>query len=353
MPKPNIHIFKAGTRTAMSGEVISFSEADLAASAQAYNPSIHEAPLVVGHPRHDAPAYGWVQALEFGEDGLTAIPYQVDPAFAEMYAAGRFKKVSASFYRPNASNNPVPGVWYLRHVGFLGAQPPAVKGLRPAEFADGEDCVTVEFGESDTPLSREGRGAGGEGGDADPNPAPSPQPSPARGEGAIPTPAPEDTAVTPEEAARLAQENADLKARLDAAIAAQAKAALEAIHEKNAAFAEKLASEARIPADSVPLVTAALDFAQAPDAEGQVVAFGEGDEAKPLHQALRDLLAALPPRVEFGELATKDRAAHAAEDDTHYAEGSDPDRIEADKKIRAHMRAHNVDYFTAARAVLK
>lgn len=328
MPKPNIHIFKAGTRPAMSGEVISFSEADLAASAQAYNPAIHEAPLVVGHPRHDAPAYGWVQALAFGDDGLTAIPHQVDPAFAELHETGRFKKVSASFYRPESPNNPVPGVWYLRHVGFLGAQPPAVKGLRPAEFADGDDCVTVEFGE-DIP----------EGGEPP----------------AIPDqPAPEDATVTPEEAARLAQENADLKARLDAATAAQAKAALDAIHEKNAAFAETLAREARIPADSVPLVTAALDFAQTPDADGQVVEFGEGDEAKPMHQALRDLLAALPPRVEFGEVATKDRAADTSEDDAvQYAEGSDPDRIEADKKIRAHMKAHNVDYVTAARAVLK
>lgn len=322
MSKPNIHIFKAGTRPAMSGEVISFSEADLAASAQAYNPSIHEAPLVVGHPRHDAPAYGWVQALAFGDDGLTAVPHQVDPAFAEMHAAGRFKKVSASFYRPDAPNNPVPGVWYLRHVGFLGAQPPAVKGLRPAEFGEDADCVTVEFSESIQPATE--------------------------------PPAPEDTAVTPEEAARLAQENADLKARLDAATAAQAKAALEAIHEKNAAFAEKLASEARIPADSVGLVTAALDFAQAPDAEGQVVEFGEGDEAKPMHQALRDLLAAFPPRVEFGEVATKDRAVEGAgEDDIQYAEGTDPERIEMDKKIRAHMKAHNVDYATAARAVIK
>lgn len=317
MPTPNIHLFTAGTRPDMSGEMIRFSESDLAASAQAYNPAIHEAPLVVGHPKHDDPAYGWVQALAFGDDGLTAVPHQVDPAFAEMYATGRFKKVSASFYRPYSPNNPVPGVWYLRHVGFLGAQPPAVKGLRPAEFADGDDCVTVEFGE------------------------PIPEP-----------PAPEDTTVTPEEAAALKARNEALEKELADAKAAQAKAALDAIHEKNAAFAEQLAGDARIPVDSVPLLTAALDFAQAPDAEGQTVQFGEGVEAKPMHQALRDFLTALPPRVEFGEVATQARAAGDA-DAVEYAEGTDPERIEADKKIRAHMKAHNVDYATAARAVLK
>ncbi len=327
-PSASIHIFKPGTQTAMSGESLRFSESDLAATAKAYDPARHEAPLVIGHPSHDAPAYGWVQALAFGEDGLTATPHQIDPAFAELHSAGRFKKVSASFYRPDSANNPVPGVYYLRHVGFLGAQPPAVKGLRPAEFADGDDCITVEFGESE----------------------PTGMPAPITPSDLSTTH--EDTTVTPEEAARLKQENADLQAKLDAATAAQAKAAADAMNAANAAFAEGLAKEARIPADSVPLLTAALSFAQSPDAAGQSVQFGEGDTAKPMHQALREFLSALPQRVEFGEVATKDRVGVDVES-VEYAEGSDPDRIEADKKIRAHMAKHNVDYTTAARAVMK
>jgi hypothetical protein len=32
-------------------------------------------------------------------------------------------------------------VLYLRHVGFFGAQPPAVKGPKSASFADGEQRV--------------------------------------------------------------------------------------------------------------------------------------------------------------------------------------------------------------------
>ncbi len=51
-----------------------------------------------------------------------------------MVKAGRFKSRSASFYHPDNPNNPKPGVYYLRHVGFLGAQPPAVKGLKAVEF---------------------------------------------------------------------------------------------------------------------------------------------------------------------------------------------------------------------------
>lgn len=149
-PKHPIHIFRAGSHTAMQGQTIAFGEADLAASAAAYDPTKHEAPIVVGHPATDAPAFGWVESLSADAGGLNAMPRQVDPAFAEAVAAGRFKKVSASFYQPDSPHNPVPGVYYLRHVGFLGAQPPAVKGLNPVQFADdGGDCVSFEFAEED------------------------------------------------------------------------------------------------------------------------------------------------------------------------------------------------------------
>ena len=55
MPKHPIHIFRAGSHTAMQGQTISFGEADLAASAAAYDPAKHEGPIVVGHPAADAP----------------------------------------------------------------------------------------------------------------------------------------------------------------------------------------------------------------------------------------------------------------------------------------------------------
>lgn len=152
MPKHPIHIFRAGSHTAMQGQTIAFGEADLAASAAAYDPAKHEAPIVVGHPAADAPAFGWVQSLAAEGGDLNAMPRQVDPAFAEAVSKGRFKKVSASFYQPDSPHNPVPGVYYLRHVGFLGAQPPAVKGLNPVQFADdGGDCVSFEFAEHDIP----------------------------------------------------------------------------------------------------------------------------------------------------------------------------------------------------------
>lgn len=156
---PNlIEIFRGGTHTDMRGTTLAFGESEIAGIAAAYDPALSEAPIVIGHPRADAPAYGWVKALSARGDRLYAEPDQVDAAFAELVESGRYKKVSACFYRPTAPANPKPGAYYLRHVGFLGAQPPAVKGLAPVAFAESpeDDLLLVEFAdhESVSLLSR-------------------------------------------------------------------------------------------------------------------------------------------------------------------------------------------------------
>jgi hypothetical protein len=145
LKNPLVDIFRAGRHIAMDGREVSFSDADLAKSAAAYDPAKHEAPAVIGHPEGNAPAYGWVKRLSVSNGTLVAqFGDDIDAGFVDIVRAGRFKKVSASFYEPNSANNPCPGTYYLRHVGFLGAQPPAVKGLRPVSFADG-DAGLVEF----------------------------------------------------------------------------------------------------------------------------------------------------------------------------------------------------------------
>jgi hypothetical protein len=140
-----LHIFRAGKHTASGGDQIDFSETVVAQIAHGYDPAKHEAPIVIGHPASNGPAYGWVRSLSATGADLDAEPHQVDQSFMDMVAAGRFKKISASFYTPDAPNNPTPGSYYLRHVGFLGAQPPAVKGLRPVQFDDGQAGGIIEF----------------------------------------------------------------------------------------------------------------------------------------------------------------------------------------------------------------
>ena len=142
----HLAIFKTGRHQATSGEWLN-ADADWAKSVvAAYDISKHEAPIVIGHPQDNAPAYGWVESFSFDEASgtLYADIAQVEPQFADLLAQGRFKKRSASFYSPNAAGNPTPGQPYLRHVGFLGAQPPAVKGL--ADFA-AQTAPIFEFSE--------------------------------------------------------------------------------------------------------------------------------------------------------------------------------------------------------------
>lgn len=130
-----IHIFKAGRHTAMSGASLTFSETDLRRTAAAYKPSLHVAPLVLGHPKDDAPAYGSVTGLSVDGGNLMA-EASVGAELTKLVRDGKYLRVSSSFYSPDAPNNPYPGTYYLRHVGFLGAMPPAVKGLEPPSFGE-------------------------------------------------------------------------------------------------------------------------------------------------------------------------------------------------------------------------
>ena len=143
-----IHLLRPGTFRDMNGQEVSFTAADIAAIAKSYDPKVSRAPIVIGHPNVEDPAYGWAACLKADGDGLHAEAEDVDPAFADLVRAGRYANVSASLYRPEASGNPRPGNWYLRHIGFLGAQPPAVKGLKRAELAgNGDGIATIEFAE--------------------------------------------------------------------------------------------------------------------------------------------------------------------------------------------------------------
>jgi len=145
---PHIHAFSAGEHITAAGDKVRITANDLKASAAAYNPELHEAPIVIGHPTGESPAYGWIESFAVQGNDFIAQPTQVNPDFAELNNSGAFKKRSMSFYHPENKANPAPGVWYPRHLGFLGAQPPAVKGLRDFNFQEDDgDSITIEFGE--------------------------------------------------------------------------------------------------------------------------------------------------------------------------------------------------------------
>lgn len=360
-----IEIFKAGKRTDANGLEVEITTADLQNAVNAYDVNFHESPAVIGHPKHNAPAYGWVKRLELDGDVLKAEFDQIDPEFAEMVEKGRFKKISSSFYLPDSPNNPCPGNLYLRHVGFLGAMPPAVKGLRNPEFAENEQGV-VDFSDwAEASLWRRLRdwiiGTHGqeEADKAVPDylvasvqeesirndlkryqqdetgiPMPSfnepNQPSEPQGE-------PE---MTPEEIEQLKAENQQLKAE-------KAEAALNQAKADNADFAEGLVKAGKLAPVAKQQAIDLLNYGST-TAAGGVVEFGEGEN---LHGKIKAFLEAQLQIVEFGEVATKDKAAGAEDGTVQYAEGTSADAIDMDKKVRAYMKEHNVDYTAAFNSI--
>lgn len=369
-------IFRAGTRTDANGNTVTITEADLAAAAQAYDPKVHEAPIVVGHPKADAPAYGWVKSLGVQNGVLTADFAQVDEGFADLVKAGRYKKVSASFYPPTSPNNPKPGVWTLRHVGFLGAQPPAVKGLSAISFAEGE--VYVEFAEdahlqTASLLSRFRDWFIGRFGleeadkvlpdwqiEAIKELAAVPQThAPAEFTESPPPPENHENKETPmsleqelaaEKAAREAAEKkaAESQAELKKLQDEQHTALRDGAHEQNAEFAESLVKEGRLKPADKDLVVKVLDFAEYPD---DVTAdFGEGSKKQPLSTALRAFFTAvLPKQIQGGEMAKGETPSGLAAD---FAEASDPEALSHHQRALALAAKEGIPYEEAARRTI-
>lgn len=130
-------IFRPGKHTASCGTQVEFTKEDLAKAVAGYAPSNYASPLVIGHPKVEDRAYGQVEKLTLDDDGTVwAHPAHVEPRFGDLVATKAFPNRSASWYMPDHPNNPTPGALYLKHIGFLGAAAPALKGLGDIEFAD-------------------------------------------------------------------------------------------------------------------------------------------------------------------------------------------------------------------------
>jgi hypothetical protein len=313
-----IEIFRAGRHIDDQGTVHNFSAADVAGMVASYDPALREAPLTVGHPAHNLPAYGWVKGLAInGAGNLAMDTHQVQPQFAEMVDAKLFKKRSASFYPPGHANNPKPGNWYLRHVAFLGAQPPAIAGL--ADFSEGgDDTGTVSFSDSDPLFNQEQLRMSKELQDQ----------------------------LTASQAQAAAADAARTKAESEAA---EARAQLAQFAES--AKRERLAGftsfcEAQIKTGCLlPKEKDAAIAVMTTLADSKEVSFAEGGGTKTVTAVdwLKDLIQRAKPAVSFGE-----HAAGAGTDGRATKEMSD---AEVDKLARAYAAKHTVNYAEALTAV--
>jgi hypothetical protein len=136
-----IEMFRAGPQISSTGQKMIFTEDDLEQVVNTYNPDKHEAPLIIGHDQDDGtPALGWVRKVwRKGKELWGKV--ELTPKAENLIRDGVFKKVSSSFYLPDAETNPTPGNLALRHLGLVSI--PAVKGL--TAFSELSDSETITF----------------------------------------------------------------------------------------------------------------------------------------------------------------------------------------------------------------
>jgi hypothetical protein len=124
MNEVELEVFRAGGKASRG-----ITSADIAAAANAYDPAKAPAAICIGHPKSDSPAYGIIAKLRADGDRLFATLKDVKDKVVEGIKSGDLLNRSMAFFGKDHEANPVPGVLYPRHLGFLGASAPGIPGL--------------------------------------------------------------------------------------------------------------------------------------------------------------------------------------------------------------------------------
>lgn len=138
-------IFRTGRHKDSKGIEKDWTKQDLETIRNNFYNVNPDFPICCGHPKSNSPAYGWVKDLKIEDEpekkctGLFASFKEVAPEFAEACKKGLFKTRSISL-----TQDLIP-----RHLAFLGAQTPAVKGLEQFCFAAPAEDITIDFSDTD------------------------------------------------------------------------------------------------------------------------------------------------------------------------------------------------------------
>ena len=268
----------------------------------------------------------------------------VDPAFEHMVKTGKFTKRSVSLY-PDLGNGPS-----LRHVGFVGAKPPVVKGLADIQFGEEDKkAIEIEFSE-ETEMA--------ELNSADQQSIVDGVVAKLKGLFKSHSPATEEKTFSEDDVKRIAGEAVKESVKtFETRLAAQEvkfaerETSLVTAERKSraeAAIARVKSKGAWVPAFDklgLPLLFAELATST------QTVEFGEGAEKKkeaPL-EILVNFMEASKAIVPTGTVYTGQQAARPRIANVNG--NADANSIQFAEKIDAHMLEHKVDYSTAMNAV--
>lgn len=325
-------IFIGGRQVDSQGREHEFTTAELDSVVANFEPAT--VPMVIGHPKTTAPAYGWLSAVKREGNKLFAQASDVISEFEEAVKKKMFPKRSISIV-PDGN-----GGFRLRHLGWLGAVPPAVKGLADLQFqSDDSDALefveTVDGWDVGHGFGRIGRVLRGlrdwliettsiEAADrilpdydiTSINELAERMRHSAHGEGNAysqapdgsaagqPNPKPKETDTMPDEKTYTEEEVAALRARLEAAEAAQTTLAQQHAYQQRLAEATTLVQAAVQAGTVTPAAAQGMaDFMAAlPDGDGSAFEYAEGDgkASKTPAAFFKALLAQAKPVMQFG-----------------------------------------------------
>ncbi|ACL71499.1 conserved hypothetical protein [Thioalkalivibrio sulfidiphilus HL-EbGr7] len=372
-----IEVFRAGEHTDAAGNTRTWTEDDLDQIVRNHSEA-DAAPIVIGHPKTNDPAYGWTAALKREGGRLLARFKDVANEFAAAVEAGRYRKRSIRVA-------PSPEGWRLLHVGFLGAAPPAVSGLAALNYQEPEgeyhdyaadwytpsvmarlmrrmrDFLIEHFGaEAADRVMPEGElDALKEHADSalEQSIGPEDEPTPAFAQsqtGDLDMPTQEDIErarreAREEAAAEFARRETELNDQLSQERTGRLRAAYE--------------TELRAHVDAGRLTPAqaegAAEFMLALPDETFEFSSGEGDQARTEKKApldwFREFVGRLPKQVSLGEDGREGPGGapdQAASFNAPQGYAVDGDQLELHRKALDYQKAHpGADYITAVRAV--
>jgi len=151
---PWFDALKPGTFLDLHSKNIKIELGDMQKLADNINEQVKtwKPPIVTGHPEVASPRYGSIKGARIENGILQLCAADLSPTFVDSIRRGEYTDRSLSFFYPDMT---------MRHIGFLGAHKPAVTGLGPVSFGEGEfaevdagkDSSAIVFAEGPADIS--------------------------------------------------------------------------------------------------------------------------------------------------------------------------------------------------------
>ena len=135
-------LFRTGKHTSLEGKTVNVDTElldQIISATHSFAYQNDEIPIVIGHPVIDSPKWGSIKKQDIKREGeeLLGKPSNLVDQFCEWVDKKLYDTISIALRKD----------FSIKHIGFLGAHAPAVTGLTPVHFAEGQDeVVTLSFG---------------------------------------------------------------------------------------------------------------------------------------------------------------------------------------------------------------